>query len=345
MPVLRACFALIIALAVASCDAPTASERRVWRFAIEESSGSVQDAYAQRFRQLVEERTGGEIEVIVYPYGALGTSDHLTEQLHNGTLQFAMSSPGHLGKLIPEVQAFLLHFVLSEDERVTAEALRDPELVAFMNDLYAEKGLAYLTAFGEGWMAWTTQQEVRRPEDLEGVRFRVMTSPLLLASYEAYGANPTPLPFSEVYSGLQLHMIDAQVNPVFAIEEMSFHEVTEVLTFPQHAEFITTVASNPAFLEGLPPERRQMIADIVDELQTEIFDVQQRYNRERLDRIREQRPDMRIVHLTDAERAPFRERAATVQDQYIDMAGPRGTELLAIMERAVARAEARLPEE
>ena len=54
-----------------------------------------------------------------------------------------------------------------------------------------------------------------------------MTSPLLWRAYDAYGASPTPLPYSEVYSGLQLHMIDGQVNPIFAIEEMSFYEVTD----------------------------------------------------------------------------------------------------------------------
>jgi TRAP-type C4-dicarboxylate transport system substrate-binding protein len=337
---------LLIALlfALASCDTSPAGDHEIWRFAIEETSGSVQDAYAQRFAELVEERTNGDVRVIVYPYGALGTSDHITEQLHNGTLEFATSSPGHLGKLIPEVQAFLLHFVLSEDERVTAEALRDEELRAFMDELYAEKGLSFLTAFGEGWMVWTTQEEVRRPEDFDGVRFRVMTSPLLLASYEAYGASPTPLPYAEVYSGLQLHMIDGQVNPVFAIQEMSFYEVTDYLIFPQHAEFITTVASSPGFLEGLSEERRRMIDEIVDQLQTEIYETQERYNEERLELIREARPEVNVVHLTEEERGAFRERSMAVREQYVELAGPRGEELLEIMERAVERAEARVAE-
>ena len=81
----------------------------VWRFAIEETSGSVQDAYAQRFKELVEEKSGGKVIVKVYPYGTLGTSDQLSELLYNGSLQFAMASPGHIGKMIPEVQVLLLH--------------------------------------------------------------------------------------------------------------------------------------------------------------------------------------------------------------------------------------------
>lgn len=335
---------LLVALTLSACG-NAGSQVETWRFAIEETPGSVQDAYAQRFKQLVEERTQGQVRVIVYPYGALGTSDHITEQLHNGTLQLAMSSPGHLGKLMPEVQVFLLHFVLSDDVQVNAEALRDPDLRTFLNQLYAEKGLAFLTAFGEGWQVWTTQREVRRPADFQGMRFRVMTSPLLVASYAAYGASPTPLPYSQVYSALQLHMIDGQVNPVFAIEEMSFYEVTRWMTFPRHAEFVTTVAANPKFLAGLSAQRRAMVEAIVDQLQAEIFRVQTRHNQEALNHIQDHRPEMHIVRLTEAERARFRQRAQEVQRQYVRMAGPRGQQLLDLLAKAVKRARERVGSE
>lgn len=328
---------LCVALLALGCE-PAHGDVEVWRFAIEETPGSVQDTYAQRFAARVHERTGGRVRVIVYPYGALGTSDQITEQLHMGTIELATSSPGHLGKLIPEVQAFLLHFVLAEDAAINARALRDPALRSFLDELYAEKGLAFLTAFGEGPMAWTTQRPVRRPEDFEGVRMRVMTSPLLIASYAAYGASPTPLPYGEVYSGLQLHMIDGQVNPVFAIEEMSFYEVTEVLTFPHHAEFVTTVAASPRFLEGLSPARRAMIEEIVDELQHEIFEVQRDVNAERLAHIRERRPELEVVDLGPDEQARFRERARGVRARYVESVGPRGAALLSRIEAAVARA-------
>ena len=330
--------ALLACLLLTAC-APR-SEGEVWRFAIEESPGSVQDAYAQRFAERIEERTGGEVDVIVYPMGSIGTSDQITEQLHNGTIELAMSSPGHLGKLIPEVQAFLLHFTGSPDEAVNARALRDPTLRRFLNELYAEKGLAFVTAFGEGEMVWTTQTAVRAPEDMDGMRFRVMTSPLLMASYEAYGASPTPLPYGEVYSGLQLSMIDAQVNPLFAIEEMSFYEVTDFLIFPGHAEFVTTVAANPAWLEGLSTERRALVESVVDELQGEILEVQRSTNRERLERIRERRDEIEEIRLTEEERAAFAERAREVHAAFAEHVGPRGAHLLELLRAATERAEA-----
>ncbi len=336
---------LAVCLLWSACTDPApdpARQGQVWRFAIEETRGSVQDAYAQRFKELVEERSRGEVKVVVYPYGTLGTSDQVTEQLHMGTLQLATASPGHLGTLIPEVQAFLLHFVLSEDERVNHEALRDSELVAFLERLYKEKGLRYLAAFSEGWMVWTTRTPVRRPLDFDGVKMRVMTSPLLLAAYEAYGADATPLPYSEVYSGLQLRMIDGQVNPIFAIEEMSFYEVTDYLVFPNHAQFYTTVVTNPEFYSRLSAHERELLDTSVATLHDEIFEVQRSYNRERLDLMLERKPELEVIRLSDEERSAFSARATEVRAAYLALAGERGARLLETLEAAVARARRNL---
>ncbi|MGR9109111.1 MAG: TRAP transporter substrate-binding protein DctP, partial [Gammaproteobacteria bacterium] len=162
---------------------------------------------------------------------------------------------------------------------------------------------------------------VRRPEDFAGIRFRVMTAPLLIATYEQYGASPTPLPYAEVYSALQLRMIDGQENPVFAIEEMSFYEITDYLIFPRHAEFITTVAANARFFEGLEVGRRRLVEQVIDQLQSEIDEVQRRYNRQRLERIRE--------------------LSREIRSRYVESAGARGKRLLALIETAIERAEVR----
>ena len=122
--------ALLLAVCLAGCARPDGGTPEIWRFAIEEPVGSVQWAYAERFEELVEARAADHIDVEVYPYGTLGTSDQVTELLRMGTVHFATASPGHLGKLIPEVQVMLLHFVFSDDAEVNRDALRDPRLRA-----------------------------------------------------------------------------------------------------------------------------------------------------------------------------------------------------------------------
>lgn len=317
---------------LAGCG-PEPGELDVWRFAIEESAGSVQDAYAQAFAERIAAETGGDVQVKVYPYGTLGTSDHITELVHNGSLQLATASPGHLGKIIPEVQALLLHHVLPADPEAAHEVLGSAEVTGLLQPLYRDKGFALLSVFSEGEMVWTTDREVRTPSDFEGLKMRVMTSPLLLAAYEAYGASPTPLPYGEVYSALQLGMVDGQVNPVFAIQEMSFYEVTDWMIFPGHAPFVTTVMANDAFLDGLSPERRALVDRVVAGLHDEIFAIQQQYNAERLETIRERRPDLHVVRLTAEERARFEAASAPVRERYLDMAGPAGPALLEALSR------------
>jgi tripartite ATP-independent transporter DctP family solute receptor len=340
MSIFRVLLILLPTVCLTSCTQRSPDEQQAsehWRFAIEETAGSVQDAYAQKFKELIEERSNGEIKVTVYPYGTLGTSDQITELVDMGAVQFAMASPGHLGKLIPEVQVFLLHFVFSDDAEVNNEVLNnDPELRAALEELYAAKRMNLLSIYSEGWQVWTTKKPIRHPDDFNGVKFRVMTSPLLLAAYNAYGASATPLPYSEVYSALQLNMIDGQENPVFAIEEMSFYEVTDWMIFPKHAPFITTSVTNLDFFNSLPPGRQQLVSDVVTELNDYILAVEQDYNQTRLNRIRERKPELQIIEeLTPEQRSAFLEASQPVRERFVELAGPDGAELLELLTASI----------
>ncbi|WP_339727461.1 TRAP transporter substrate-binding protein DctP [uncultured Gimesia sp.] len=313
-----------------------------WRFAIEETIGSVQHKYALKFKELIEARSEGQIEVTIYPYGTMGTSDQITELVDMGVIQFAMASPGHLGKLIPEVQVFLLHFLFSDDDEINNQVLNeDPQLRETFNELYARKNLKLLSIFSEGWQVWTTKKSIQTPDDFRGVKMRVMTSPLLLAAYQAYGASPTPLPYSEVYSALQLNMIDGQENPVFAIQEMSFYEVTNWMIFARHAPFISTSVTNREFFDSLPPDRQTLITEVVGELNGYILEVQKQFNRDRLDLIRKNKPKLKIItELTPEQRELFRQASQPVREQFIEMTGEDGQRLLEMIKTKIRALEA-----
>lgn len=327
-------FALFL---VAGCSDDTPKTEQ-WRFALEEIEGSVQHAYAMRFKELVESRSNGEVQVAVYPYGSLGTSAQLTEQIQNGTLQFAFASAGHLGSVVPEAGVLTLHFLFSDDESINQKILADsPTLYGPLAEAYQDHGLKLLDLVQEGWMAWTGDRALRTPADFQGFKIRTMVSPLLVESYRAYGANPTPMPYAEVYSGLQLNTIDGQVNPVFAIEEMSFYEVQEVMTFANHLPFIASVVTSPSFHQGLSPDRQGLLKDVIAELDGYVFDVQQKLNRERLAKIRND-SDIEVVELTGDERAVFRDASLPVRDIFRAQAGERGARILEQLESEVAAA-------
>ncbi|RFF28815.1 MULTISPECIES: TRAP transporter substrate-binding protein DctP [unclassified Wenzhouxiangella] len=317
------------------------TEAVTWRFALEEVEGSVQDAYAQEFKRRIEERSDGTINIEIYPYGALGTSSQLTEMAQGGNIELAFASPGHLADLIPEVGVFTLHFVLSEHNEVNREVLSDDAVYSLFQPLYNDEDLQLLDIIPEGWMVWSADKPLRTLDDFEDFRIRTMTSPILVESYRAYGANPTPMPYSEVYSGLQLGQIDGQVNPIFAIEEMSFYEEQDVLTSGRHAQFISTLAASKQWFDSLSDEQRKMVIKVRDELVDWIDKEQIQFNEERLQTILDE-GGTEWVELTSEEREVFREASLGVRDTYIERAGETGEEILNTLLERIKQAEAEM---
>ncbi len=312
-----------------------------WKFAIEEVDGSVQDAYAQEFKRLIEEKSGGDVTVTIYPYGALGTSADLTELVTQGAIQFANASPGHLGTLVPEIQVFSIPYLLSDDNEANKQVLTEsPVIYENLQEDFNAKGLHLLTMYPEGEMVWTTDREVRTPEDFDNFKMRTMVSPMLVAAYEAYGASPTPMPYGEVYGGLQLGQIDGQVNPIFAIEEMKFYEVTDYMIWSGEQQFVTTVITNSDwYLADVTDEQRALLDETIEELTDYIFRVQEEYNQARLEKIKEAKPELKMIELTEEERAAFRDRAQQVREEYVEMVGGDAQEVLNSLEEDLKKAE------
>lgn len=307
--------------------AEKSSDPVTWRFALEEIEGSVQDAYAQEFKKRMEEKSEGQVKIEVYPYGSLGTSSQLTELVQQKAVELAFASPGHLASVIPEVGIFTLHFVLSDDNDVNKEVLSSSDVHDILAPEYASQSLQLLSIVPEGWMVWTANKPLRTPADFNDFKMRTMTSPILTQSYEAYGANPTPMPYSEVYSGLQLKQIEGQVNPIFAIEEMSFYEVQDYMIMAKHAQFIATVISNKEWYDSLPEEQRNWVDETRDEMVDFIYDKQAQFNEERLQKIKDN-SDTEVIELSDEERQAFREASMGVRDTYVEQAGENGQKLL-----------------
>lgn len=324
---------LTMAMALAGCGgSPDGSaEKEIWRLSHEESVGSIQDQYSIKFKEMIEERTNGRIQVDVYSLGQLGDSVGGVELVRYGVVNFSINNPATMATIVPQNQLFNLHYVFSDDMELNRKVLHEGETVKALNELYLEKDIVALSWFQEGFQVVTSNHAIHKPDDMKGFKIRVMASPMLVAAYEAYGANPTPVPYMETYSNLQLNMIDGQVNPVFAIEEMKFYEVQNYLNFMNHEMFVGTFCANPDFWESLSAEDKKMVEEIIDELDAYIFEVQTRYAEERLELIKS-RSDIEIIEYTEEERAAFKERSVNGQDYYLKVAGEKGQMLLDMLE-------------
>ena len=310
-----------------------------WRLAHEENNGSMQDVYAKEFVRVLEEKSNGRIKVDIFPVGQIGDATQQAELLQNGGLEFGIVSPGNTGAMVPENQLFSLHFLFSEDMRKNSEILKTSKaLNEDLTALYLDKNIKVLAYWHEGPMQWTSNREVNTPDKWKGMKMRTMPSPMIVASYEAYGANPTPLPYLEVYSGLQLKMIDGQENPISAIEEMKFCEVQDYLTLAAANLYVTTTACNPDFFNGLPEDIQQIILETVEETREAAFKAQDDLNSVALEQIKEDY-DIEVVYLTDEERELFKEKSKSAYDVYKNMVGEKGAAILDKLMEEVAEIE------
>ncbi|MDP5306112.1 TRAP transporter substrate-binding protein DctP [Paracoccus sp. 2205BS29-5] len=298
-----------------------------WRYAFEEAMEEVQGKFAQKFKEEVEANSDHEVQL--FPFGTLGESADIMEQAQSGILQFVDQSPGFTGALIPEAQVFFVPYLLPADQEQLVSFFRNSKAIKeLFPPLYAEQGLELLTMFPEGEVMMTTTTEVTSPEDLNEVKFRVMTNPLLVSSYQSFGATPTPLPWGEVYGALQTGIIQGQENPAFFIESTKMYEVTDYITRAGHNNFTTAVMANKEFFDGLSAEDQQMVRDAIEASFDYIVDYQTGLTEESLEKIKAAKPSITITELTEEQRAPFKATAEAVEQEFLKIGGPKAQEIL-----------------
>ncbi|MDZ7853821.1 MAG: TRAP transporter substrate-binding protein DctP [Halomonas sp.] len=298
-----------------------------WRYAHEEYEGDVQDVFAVAFKEYVEENSDHSVQI--YRFGELGESDDIMEQTQNGILQFVNQSPGFTGSLIPEAQIFFIPYLMPTDMDQVLEFFEESKAINEMfPKLYAEHNLELLKMYPEGEMVVTADEPITSPEDFSNKKIRTMTNPLLAETYNAFGATPTPLPWGEVYGGLQTGIIDGQENPIFWIESGKLYEVSPHLTFTSHGWFTTAMMANQNFFEGLSEEDQQLVRDASDAAYDHTIEHIQGLADESLDKIMEACDECTVTRLNEEQIQAFKEKAPQVEEEFIEMTGESGQELL-----------------
>jgi TRAP-type C4-dicarboxylate transport system substrate-binding protein len=322
------------ALAGAALLAP-AAQAETWRYAFEESLTEVQGVYATKFKEGIEANSDHEIQL--FPFGTLGESADIMEQAQAGILQFVDQSPGFTGSLIPEAQVFFVPYLLPTDQDHLGRFYRESKAInQDFKGLYAKQGLELLRMFPEGEVAMTTKAPVKSCADLNEVKFRVMTNPLLVESYKAFGATPTPLPWGEVYGGLQTNIIQGQENPTFFLYSTKIYEVTDHITYAGHNNFTTAVMANKDFYDGLGADDQKLIQDAATAAYDYIVTYQKGLAETELEKIVKAKPEMTVTVLTEEQRACFKAAAKDVEAKFIEMTGDSGKAILDQMKADLA---------
>lgn len=316
-----------IAAAALLVTGTIAANAASWKYAFEESLTEVQGVYATKFKEAIEANSDHTVQL--FPYGTLGESADIMEQAQAGILQFVDQSPGFTGALIPEAQVFFVPYLLPTNQDHLARFYKQSKAInEDFKGLYANQGLELLVMFPEGEVAMTTKDPVKSCSDLNEVKFRVMTNPLLVESYKAFGATPTPLPWGEVYGGLQTNIIQGQENPTFFLYSTKIFEVTDYITYAGHNNFTTAVMANKDFFEGLSDADKKLVQDAAASAYDYIVDYQKGLAESELAKIKKAKPEMTVTVLSEDERSCFKDAAKEVEAKFIEMTGDSGKAIL-----------------
>jgi len=278
------------------------------------------------FADYVREKTDGKIDIATFPQGQLGNERSMASQVQSGSLQIAAITTAVLQNFVPEVAITDMPFIFPNRETAYA-VLDDDEVKDRIYSYLPKKGF-----IGIGWVEneirdfSNTKHPVRKPEDIKGLKVRVMQSPAYLDTFNQLGASTVGIPFTEVYTALQTGTIDAQENPLMTTVLMKFPEVTKYVTNTQHILTECIIVVNPAFWNRLSPEYQQIFRDAA-KIATDV-------NRARNVEIKKKLPQLgisieeyckqkgvEIVNLTDAEREEFRKAMVPVWDKYRGIIG------------------------
>ena len=225
--------------------------------------GSAQNIVADKFKELIEQRSEGMFKVKIFHSASLGNETEILQQIQLGTIQLAIVTSGPFDSFDPIVRVIDYPFLFKNYQQVDtvldgplgAEILTSLEKSGFKGLCFSENGFRNLT---------NSKKPVSSPSDIDGMKIRVMSSALHKAVWQALGANPTPMPWP-IYTELEQGVIDGQENPLWVMEVYKFYEIQKYMTLTRHVYSAHIDVASLSWWETLEKQNQDMLKDAMCE--------------------------------------------------------------------------------
>ncbi|QGZ30322.1 TRAP transporter substrate-binding protein [Stutzerimonas stutzeri] len=271
---------------------------------------------SERYAQLVDERTGGHVKIKVYPSDSLGKQVELVEGTFIGTNDMVLTSDAVLSNTVREAGMINLPFLFRDSDHV--RKVLDGEIGAALSKKVEAQGAVVVGWWENGFRHITnSKQPITKPEDLKGMKIRVPEGPIFVETFRSLGANATPIAFTELYSALQLGVIDGQENPPAHILTQKFYEVQKFASRTGHIYLSSPVLINKGLLEQLPAEYQEVLLKTGNELAAVHTKMVLDEEASQWQQIEEMG-----MQVNDVDKAPFVEATAPVIAKYREVFGP-----------------------
>ncbi|MDO5715687.1 MAG: C4-dicarboxylate TRAP transporter substrate-binding protein [Tissierellia bacterium] len=209
----------------------------------------------------IRERTNGAVDIQTYPQGQLATYKDGLEQVYNGSNFISVEDPSYLGDYVPDFKAFIGPYIYSEIDQYTAMCQTD--LVKDMvKELEAEHGIKVLALdYVFGFRNMMTNEEIKTPEDLKGMKIRVPGSQIFIDTINAMGATATPMAFGETLSAVQQGVVDGLEGTVDAMTANGSAEVVKNVGLTKHFLGTCGIYINAEVFNSIPKEYQDIIQE------------------------------------------------------------------------------------
>ncbi|MEJ9309023.1 TRAP transporter substrate-binding protein [Gallibacterium anatis] len=260
MKKLTALFASLTLIAAAV----SAQAETTLRFGYEAPRSDTQHLAAKKFNELLKEKTKGEIKLSLFPDSTLGNAQAMISGVRGGTIDLEMSGSPNFSGLVPNLNVIDIPFIFQNKEH--AYRVLDGEIGQGLLKELEDKGLKGLAFWEVGFRSMTNSKHpIHTPEDVKGLKIRTNQNPMYVKAFQLLGANPVPMPLSELYTALETRAVDAQEHPIGIVWSVKLYEVQKYLSLTNHGYTPLLVVMNKAKFDGLSPELQKAIIESAQE--------------------------------------------------------------------------------
>ncbi len=279
---------------------------------------------AIKWKELVEARTKGQVQVRLFAAMTLGSGTQMVEQVQAGALEAAILPTGWVAPIAPSVQILDLPFLFPSRE-VLYRVIDGPTGAEILKPL-VKANIEGVTFWESGFKQFTGNFPIREPKDYSGTKIRTMPAQVIQEQFRAFGATPVTVDFKELYSALQQRVVDGQENPIATIALMRFFEVQKYLTLSDHGFIAYVFMLNKPVLDKQPAATRAILVDAAREAGRFQRELIVKSEAEHLETFR--KAGLEITRLTPEQRARFEQASRPVYDWYTQRYGAQTLDMV-----------------
>lgn len=284
---------------------------------------------ANKFKELIEDYTDGEVQVNLFCCFEMGGEQEMFKKLQLGTLDGTIVAQNNVGPFFPLMDLFVLPYIFTGFDHAVA-VVDGPIGKQMADQMLADTGVHLISFVDISFRnIYNSKRAIESFDDVGGLRYRVPQNVVMIDTYKAFGAEPTPIAWSETFTATQTGVVDGGDTPVFWLKAAKFYEITKHYAVTEHFALTSPLLVSDRFMQKLSPEHQEAVRRAGYE--AALFERQNTLDSEAA--IAEEMKAAGVM-FTHPDKTPFFEAATAVKSEFAESRGEAFVELLAAIEAA-----------